>query len=45
MQSPNVGVGGKDFGGKNTVINHQNDNKELFLSCVSKIKRWPTKLN
>jgi hypothetical protein len=41
MQSPNVGVGGKDFGGKDTAINHEANNKELFLHCVSKIKRWP----
>lgn len=41
MQSPNVGVGGKDFGGKDANKDHENDNKELFLFCVSKIKRWP----
>jgi hypothetical protein len=31
MQSPNVGVGGKDFGGKDTAINHEANNKEYLI--------------
>lgn len=41
FQAPNVGVGGKDFGGNLNDDNKESDH-DVFLECVRIIKRWPS---